>query len=80
MIEQEVLHSLRKAIERDKHYFVKAKIDENLDPIRSQVDRLLAEIQQKAKIKAGQEILKAVSQEKRMIEWFKSKFSDKKNS
>jgi len=79
MSEQEILQSLHKAIEQDRNYFVKAKIDKNLDSIRSQVDGLLGEIQQEAKTKAEKEILKVEPMAKRMEEWFRfnREFSDK---
>lgn len=76
MSEQEVLQSLRKAIEQDKNYFVKAKIDKNLDPIRSQVDKLLEEIEHEAKTKAERGISRAKPMVNRMVEWFNSEFCD----
>ncbi len=76
MSEQEILQSLRKAIELDRNYFVKAKTDKKLDPLRSQVDRLLENISQETKTKVEQEISKAESMAKRMESWFKSEFSD----
>lgn len=81
MSEQEIaiiIQSLRKAIERDKSYFVKAKVDNSFDPIRNQVDELLGKILQENKAKLEQEILKAELLAKRMGEWFESKFSDEK--
>ena len=62
MSEQEIviiIQSLRKAIERDKSYFVKAMIDKSFDHIRSNVNALLEEILQETKVKAEQAILKA---------------------
>jgi hypothetical protein len=76
MSDQEILQSLRKAIELDRNYFVKAKTDKKLDPLRSQVDRLLENISQETKTKVEQEISKAESMAKRMESWFKSEFSD----
>ena len=78
MSDQEILQSLRKAIELDRNYFVKAKIDKNLDPIRSQVDRLLENILQETKTKAEQGISGVDSIEKRMEEWFKKCYVDVK--
>jgi tetratricopeptide (TPR) repeat protein len=62
MSEQEIaiiIQSLRKAIEWDKNYFVKAKIDMSFDSIRSDVNALLEEILQETKVKAEQAIIKA---------------------
>ncbi len=78
MSEEEILQSLRRAIELDRNYFVKVKIDKNLYPIRKQVDKLVREIQQEAKIKLEREISKAEWMAKRMEEWFKSKFCGQK--
>lgn len=72
MSNQVVLQSLRKAIEIDRNYFIKAKIDEKLNTIRSQVNRLLEEIQQEAKTKAEHEISNAEPMVKRMENWFKN--------
>jgi len=62
MSEQEIAiitQSLRKAIEQDKSYFVKAKVDMSFDSIRSNVNALLEEILQETRVKAEQAILKA---------------------
>jgi len=71
-----IIRSLRKAIERDKNYFVKAKIDKNFDSIRSEVDVLLKEILQEKKVKAEQAILKAESKIHIMEKWFNGEWCD----
>jgi len=73
MSEQEIaiiIQSLRKAIERDKSYFVKAKVDKIFDHIRNDVNALLETILQETKVKAEQAILKPESEIQIMEKWF----------
>jgi plasmid rolling circle replication initiator protein Rep len=79
MSEQEIaiiIQSLRKAIERDKNYFVKAKIDKSFDSIRSEVNTLLEEILQETKVKAEHAILKSESKIQIMKKWFNGDWCD----
>lgn len=55
----ELLEKLRKTIEQDPTYFIKAKTDKSLNNIRPEVNQLLYEIEQKAKNRALSAIAEA---------------------
>ena len=58
MLKSEILENLRKTIELDPTYFVKAKSDKNLNT-KPEVNHLLDEIEQKAKTRAKSAIAEA---------------------
>ena len=52
----QLLATLRRAIEGDKRFFVIAKADPNLEPVRAHIDDLLVQLTREAKSRAEQEL------------------------